>query len=98
MRREYYTIVVVPHERNNTITPSYRAEEYSIAKWALIMASANLYPSGLPRGSLRWTERRCRYLEVCQDRSKHRARFLPEKALCCSCPVCPCRQEIEEVP
>ncbi len=32
---EYYTRVVVSHERNNTITPSYRTEEYGIAKCAV---------------------------------------------------------------
>src|SRR6266571_4865225 len=32
---EYYTRVVVSHERNNTITPSYHTEEYGIAKCAV---------------------------------------------------------------
>src|SRR4029434_1015725 len=42
----------------------------------------------------RWTQRRRRQLHRCQNRRKHRARLLTEKALCCRRPVRPSEEKI----
>src|SRR5207237_5998230 len=55
--------------------------------WASIMGSATLCFS-------RWTQRRRRQLHRCQNRRKHRARLLTEKALCCRRPVRPSEEKI----
>ncbi len=57
--------------------------------WASIMGSATLCFS-------RWTQRRGRQLHRVQNRRKHRARLLTEKALRCRCPVRP-GEEMEVV-
>ena len=54
---------------------------------ASIMASATLCFS-------RWTQRRRRQLHRCQNRRKHRARLLPEKALRCRRPVRPREEKV----
>jgi hypothetical protein len=48
----------------------------------------------LALGSSRRTERRRRYLDEGQDGGKHRARLLPEKLRCGSCPIRARKQEM----
>src|SRR5439155_16681497 len=60
---------------------------YLTAPLASIMGSATLCFS-------RWTQRRRRQLHRCQNRRKHRARLLTEKALCCRRPVRPREEKI----
>src|SRR5262252_6608074 len=54
---------------------------------ALIMGSATL-------GSSRRTQRRGRQLHRFQNRRKHRARLLPEKALRSRRPIRPCEEKV----
>src|SRR5262244_757220 len=62
-------------------TDWHRRKDIFAQNWALIIASATLYPSSLTHGSSQRTERSRGNGDGCQDRRKHRPRFLPEKPL-----------------
>jgi hypothetical protein len=51
-------------------------------------------PPVYPHSTSRRTEGRRWYLHGCQDRCKHRPRFLPEEPLRCRRPICPREKEI----
>jgi hypothetical protein len=46
------------------------------------------FPPGLSLSSPWWTQRRWWEINGCQNRGKHRPRFLTEKSLRCGCAVC----------
>src|SRR2546427_13133278 len=58
-----------------TIAKTSQVHRVTVSAWASIMGSATLCFS-------RWTQRRRRQLHRCQNRRKHRAQLLTEKALC----------------
>ena len=61
--------------------------DLQVSLWASIMGSATLCFS-------RWAQRRGRQLHRVQNRRKHRARLLTEKALRCRCPVRPGEEKV----
>jgi hypothetical protein len=52
------------------------------------------FPTGLPLPSPWWTQRRWWEINGCQNRGKHRPRFLTEKSLRCGCAVCTCEEKV----